>query len=325
MSSVKRIPLNNGTSIPIIGTGAWAPDEAEAQSQVKGWILTALKNGFRHIDTAKGYLTEAAVGQAIRESGIPRKDIFVTTKLPFTDHHRVAESFNESFKDLDVEYIDLYLMHFPQALEYEPGTRNLAQNPDGSYKKVDTVTFNESWAEIEKLLDTGKVKAIGVSNFSPKNLDKLLSTAKVTPAVNQVELHPYLAQEDLRAYCAEKGIVLTAYTPSGYAEVRGDPLIVELAKKYKSTPNQVILAWHIARDIVIVPKSVNSDRQKENITVSQVLIYLHGMNIEILLQLPTLESEDVKKISGLDRGKRICNGPDKFGQVYGWTMEELGW
>jgi len=182
------------------------------------------------------------------------------------------------------------------------------RNPDGTVKVTDDVNFNQSWAEMEKLLDTGKVKAIGVSNFSVKTLEQLLKTAKVVPAMNQVELHPYLVQNDLRDYCKSKGIVLTAYTPSGYSSVRGDPVVNQLAEKYKVTPTQVILAWHIARGNVIVPKSVNDARQKENIN------------------LPTLEAEDVAKISALDRNERLCNKADPTnGQVYGWTLEQLGW
>ncbi|TFK36517.1 reductase AKOR2 [Crucibulum laeve] len=306
MAANRKILLNSGTEIPIIGTGAYAPADAEAQSKVKDWLLTALKNDYRHIDTAVLYLTEAAVGQAIRESGIPREEIFVTTKLPWNHHHRVRQSFEESLHRLGLDYIDLYLIHWPGAVFYDPDNFK-PLNPDGTFKTTDSVTFNDSWAELEQLLPTGKVKAIGVSNFSIKTLEQLFKTAKITPAVNQVELHPYLLQKDLRDYCKKKGIVLVAYTPSGYSTVRSDPLILELAAKYKATPNQVILAWHMALGTVIVPKSENNERQKENIT------------------LPTLGAEDVERITALDRGERLCNKADKHGQVYGWTYEQLGW
>jgi len=157
-------------------------------------------------------------------------------------------------------------------------------------------------------LATGKVRAIGVSNFSIKTLESLLKTAKVVPAVNQVELHPYLTQNDLVDYCNAKGIVVTAYTPTGYATVREDETIVKLAKKYNATPAQVILAWHISRGVAVVPKSANVERQKENIT------------------LATLGAEDLKLISGLDRNQRLCARPnEKTGKVFGWTMEQLGW
>ncbi|KAF8999818.1 NADP-dependent oxidoreductase domain-containing protein [Cyathus striatus] len=302
MVVTRKLTLNNGVEIPIIGTGAWAPSDPESQGRVTGWILSALKNGFRHIDTARGYLTEKAVGQAVRESGIPREEIFITTKLPWGDHNRVRESFEESFNDLGLDYIDLYLIHWPQYID-----DNNSHNPDGTWRTIDSTNFNESWAEVEKLLDTGKVRSIGVSNFSIKTLDQLFKTAKVTPAVNQVEMHPYLAQNDLRAYCKEKGIAITAYTPSGYSIVRNDPLLIELSKKYGCTPNQLTLAWHLTRDTIIVPKSENPERQKENIN------------------LPTLDPEDIEKISKLDRNQRICNKADANGQVYGWTYEQLGW
>lgn len=306
-TSVPQFRLNNGVTIPAIGHGAWAPPNEEAQSKVKGWILTALKVGYRHIDTAQSYYTERAVGKAIKESGIPRDQIFITTKLSWTHQHIVAETFEESLKALGVDYIDLFLIHWPQPIVYEKGSTSLPRNPDGTVKVREDINFNQAWAEMEKLLETGKVKAIGVSNFSIKTLEQLFTTAKITPAVNQVELHPYLVQEALREYCANKGIALAAYTPSGYDSVRNDPLIVELASKYKTTPNQITLAWHLARNIVIVPKSDKQERQKENIN------------------LPTLDPEDVDKISKLDRGQRICNGADKNGQVYGWSLERLGW
>ncbi|RDB23876.1 Glycerol 2-dehydrogenase (NADP(+)) [Hypsizygus marmoreus] len=305
-TTVPWFTLNNGVKIPAIGHGAYAPAIEEAQSRVKDWILTALKAGYRHIDTAQGYGTERAVGEAIKASGIPREEIFITTKLQWNHQHIVAQTFEESLKALDVEYIDLFLIHWPQAVFYDKGN-SFPKNPDGSLKVTDEVNFNQAWAELEKIYATGKVKAIGVSNFSIKTLEQLFTTAKIVPAVNQVELHPYLAQEDLREYSAKKGIILTAYTPSGYDTVRNDPLILSLATKYNATPTQVILAWHIARGVVVVPKSEREERQKENIT------------------LPELDAEDISKISALDRGKRLCNYPDEKGQVYGWTVEQLGW
>ncbi|KAF8958431.1 NADP-dependent oxidoreductase domain-containing protein [Flammula alnicola] len=306
-AQIPKVKLNNGVEVPIIGDGSYAPPKPEDQARVKDWILTALKNGYRHIDTAFDYGTEKAVGEAIKASGIPREEIFVTTKLPWNHLGRVRESFETSLANLGTGYIDLYLMHWPQAIVYEEGN-SAPKNPDGTYKTTDSVTFNDAWSEMEKLLDTGKVRAIGVSNFSIKNLEKLFKTAKVIPAMNQVELHPYLAQNGLREYCAKKGIVLTAYTPSGYSVVRSDPLIVSLAEKYKVTPTQVIFAWHLSRGTVIVPKSENNERQKENIAV------------------PALSEEDIDKIWALDRGQRICNkANEKTGQVYGWTLEQLGW
>ncbi|KAF8064090.1 reductase AKOR2 [Lyophyllum atratum] len=321
MSYLESFKLNNGITIPAIGHGAWAPANEEAQSKVKAWILNALKAGYRHIDTAQVY---RAVGEAIKESGIPREQIFITTKLDATHQHIVAETFEASLKALGVDYIDLFLIHWPQAIVYEKGSALLPRNSDGTVKVREDVNFNQAWVEMEKLLETGKVKAVGVSNFSIETLEQLFTTAKITPAVNQVEcvlftwlskhqhtycprLHPYLVQEDLREYSAKKGIVLTAYAPSGYDSVRNDPLIVELANKYGTTANQITLAWHLARGVVIVPKSDKENRQLENIT------------------LPTLDKEDVDKISSLDRGQRLCNAADEYGQVYGWSLDRLGW
>ncbi|PPQ88567.1 hypothetical protein CVT25_009947 [Psilocybe cyanescens] len=248
--------------------------------------------------------TEKAVGQAIKESGIPREEIFVTTKLPLGCENPLKRAWQTW--ELATS-IWLYLVHWPQPIAYYEGY-DMPKNPDGSYKTEDNVSFNDTWAEVEKLLDTGKVRAIGVSNFSVKTLEQLFTTAKIVPAVNQVELHPYLAQNDLRDHCTRKGIVLTAYTPSGYSVVRGDPLIVSLAEKYKVTTTQVILAWHVSRKTVLVPTSKDSTRQKENLTI------------------PNISEVDLAKIWHLDHGQRICNAANpQTGQVWGWTLEQLGW
>ncbi|KAH9477442.1 Glycerol 2-dehydrogenase (NADP(+)) [Psilocybe cubensis] len=308
MSSSLKATLNNGVEIPLLATGSYAPPtDDKAQAAVPGWILSAIKNGFRHIDTAWGYRTEKSVGIAIKESGLPREEIFVTTKLPWHHQTRVRESFEESLADLGTGYIDLYLLHWPQPISFHEGNE-MPRRADGSYKTDDDVSFNDTWAEMEKLLDTGKVRAIGVSNFSVMNLEKLLATAKVVPAVNQVEMHPYLAQNGLRDYCTRKGILMTAYTPSGYSTVRNDPLIVSLAEKYNVTPTQVILAWHLSRKYVVIPTSKDSTRQKEN------------------LNIPNISEVDIEKIWHLDRGQRLCNAADpKYGQVWGWTLDQLGW
>jgi glycerol 2-dehydrogenase (NADP+) len=292
------VKLSTGIKIPVISNGSWAPATGNARAEVKDWTLTAFKAGYRHIDTAHGYGTEKSVGLAFKESGLKREDVFITTKLPWDHHSRVQESFNESLTNLGLDYVDLYLLHWPQCV---------VEDADGNLKAVESPTFVEVWAEIEKIFQQKKAKAIGVSNFSIKNLEILLETAKVVPAVNQVELHPYLAQNELREYCKNKNIVIEAYTPSGYSKVRNDPVIVEIAQKRGVTPNQVILAWHLARETVIVPKSADEERQKEN------------------LNLPVLSQDEVKQIDTLDRGERICNKPDEHGMVWGWTMEQLGW
>ncbi|EMD40880.1 hypothetical protein CERSUDRAFT_111462 [Gelatoporia subvermispora B] len=303
MSNIPRFTLNNGTSIPAIGLGGWGGMEDEERAASFEWMIPAIKAGYRHIDTAWFYGTEKAVAKAIKDSGVPREEIWITTKLPWHHHSRVQESFQESLDNLGTDYVDLYFLHWPQPVAYDPNDPWSKGEPT----ILEKPTFNEVWAEIEKIYESGKARAIGVSNFSIKTLEELFTTAKIVPAVNQVEMHPYLAQPELKAYCDAKGILITAYTPTGYKNVLTNPLIVELAEKYKVTPGQIVLAWHVARGVAAVPKSSNPQRQKDNIT------------------LPLLEEEDVKKITSLDRGERLCNKPDENGLVGGWHVDQLGW
>ncbi|PCH41513.1 Aldo/keto reductase [Wolfiporia cocos MD-104 SS10] len=306
MSSVPKFKLNTGALIPSVGLGGWGGLTKEERAATVPWFVTALKSGYRHIDTAWAYGTEKYVGEAIRQSGVPREEIWITTKLPW--HHpglRTAEqSIDESLKNLGTDYVDLYLLHWPQVIDWpDEDSEFLAEIKT----RNSSPTFNETWVGLEEVYAKGKAKNIGVSNFSVQNLEKLLATAKIVPAVNQVELHPYLAQEELKAYCDSKGIVLTAYTPTGYNTVRSDPLIVELTRKYNVTPAQIILAWHNSRGVVVVPKSSDAQRQRDN------------------LNLPNVAPEDLKRISALDRNERLCNKADPDGKVYGWTYEQLGW
>ncbi|KZT55833.1 Aldo/keto reductase [Calocera cornea HHB12733] len=303
MSTVPIVTLNNGVKLPAIGLGCWSGTTPEEQAKSEPWILTALQNGYRHLDTAYGYGTEKYVGNAIRSSGIPREEIFVTTKLPSNHHARVAESLEESLKRAGLDYFDLYLMHWPMAFHYRPDGY---KRPDGKPDLDEETTFSKTWADMEKLVGTGKVRAIGISNFSIQNLEILLKDAKIVPAMNQVELHPLLRQEDLVQYCKGKGIMLTAYSPTGYAQVREHPVVVKIAEKHKASPAQIALAWHVQRGYAACPKSTNSERQKENIN------------------LPTLDAEDIEKLNSIDENRHLCNyGPGPL--VSGWTYEQLGW
>lgn len=229
-------------------------------------VINGLKAGYRHIDTADGYHNEEEVGRAIRDSGIPRKEIFVTTKLNNTDHHRVKEALGRSLKALDLEYIDLWLMHWPQGFQ---GDRCI--QPD------EHPTYHETWAEMVKTLDTGKVRAIGVSNFGVPILKSLLESTTVVPAVNQVELHPCLPQEALRKFAAEHGIVITAYSPIGQpaagsvSPLLTDETVKSVAKKTGATEGQVVLSWAVQNGIIVVPKSENPERLKANISVCPLL------------------------------------------------------
>ncbi|KAK7031641.1 putative aldo-keto reductase [Favolaschia claudopus] len=310
MAAIPSMKLNTGALIPAIGLGA-APGEFTPQgvAESEKWFLTAIKAGYRHLDTAYIYGTESAVGGALRTSGVPREEIFVTTKLPWHHPKYVARSFDESLRNLGLKYIDLYLLHFPQVAEYPGGYDAPSDVVEimTQMKIVDKPTLNETWAELEKIHADGRARAIGVSNFSIKTLEQLFKTAKIVPAVNQVEMHPYLAQTELLEYCRKKGIMVTAYSPSGREAVRNDPTIVALAEKYKATPTQIILAWHLARGVVAIPKSADSQRQKEN------------------LVLPALSAEDVALVTGLDRNERVVNKLGADGTLYGWTADQYGW
>ncbi|KII95745.1 hypothetical protein PLICRDRAFT_97506 [Plicaturopsis crispa FD-325 SS-3] len=295
--------LNDGTKIPCIGMGCWMGSPGGGVL-VHEMCRKALKNGYRHFDTAAGYSNEEHVGAAIRESGIPREEIFITTKLPQECHDSVQESFERSLKNLDCGYIDLYLMHWPQA--YKDGVfHRKTIGPD------EHPTFIDTWKDMEKLLLTGKVKSIGVSNFSIKTLTRLLPHCTVVPATNQVELQPCLPQEDLVAFCAEKGIVLTAYSPLGQGNgLVDEPVIKSIAEKSNATPGQVLLAWGVQRGTVVIPKSANEQRMIDNIT------------------LITLSDEDMATLNALHKKPGMHKSFLWYhvdGGVFGWTYEQLGW
>jgi len=267
-----------------------------------------LKEGFRHIDEAWMYRTEKYLGEQILKSGIPREELFITTKLPPQHSGRVKEFFEDSLKALGLDYVDLYLIHGPVALADSNPVGEEIPFPDPNNEiKLHPITINETWSMMEDLLETGKVKAIGVSNFSVKTLTQLLETAKVVPAVNQVEMHPYLAQQDLLDFCNEKGIHITAYTPTGGGAVREDPMIKDLAVKYNVTPTQIILGWGLARGVSLATQSSKELHRKQT------------------LNLPDLDQEDVKKITALDCKQSVHLRLDKRGTIWGWTLEQYGW
>ncbi|KAG1744634.1 NADP-dependent oxidoreductase domain-containing protein [Suillus paluster] len=303
---MKSLQLKSGASMPCIALGSWVGTHPKERAKASSWLLTALEAGYRHIDTAALYGTEGAVGEAVKLSGIPRKDLFITTKLPWHHTRRVRESLDESLKRAGLDYFDLYLIHWPQVVVYE-NDHPAPLNADGSLMLDETCDFNDTWKEMEKVLASGKVRSIGVSNFSIKTLEQLLKTAKVMPAVLQIELHPYLAQNELLQWCKENGIAVVAYAATGYAVVREDPTVVALAKKYNVTPTQIVLSWHIRRGTGLVTKSENASRQEENLKV----IKLH--------------EGDARRIDALDKNRRLCIKPDKQGKVFGWTFDRLGW
>lgn len=251
-----KFKLNTGAEIPAVGLGTWQ----SAPGEVEKAVSHAIAVGYRHIDTAFCYQNEHEVGQGIKEalaSGkVKREDLFVTTKLWCSYHTRVEEALDASLKNLGLDYIDLYLMHWPVAFNPNDGSRDI----DHSHSHVTT------WKNMEKLLGTGKVKAIGVSNYSKLYLEQLLPHATVVPAVNQIENHPALPQQEIVDFCKEKGIHITAYSPLGST---GSPLftaepIVEVAKKRGVGSATVLLSWHIARGSSVLPKSVTPSRIEEN-------------------------------------------------------------
>ncbi|OBZ86729.1 D-galacturonate reductase [Choanephora cucurbitarum] len=271
MVCTKTFELNNGTKIPAVGLGTW--QSAGEGDVVYNAVKSAIAAGYRHIDAAMMYGNEVEVGRGIRdglkENGLKREDIFVTTKLATIDArpNLVPQGFEESLRKLDIEYLDLYMMHWPVAVN--PTTRQFVPlRPDGSRDLDEELNgrFELTWEAMEKLLDTGKVKSIGVANFSIPNLERLLKTAKVVPAVNQIELHPYLPQTKLVEYCTSKGIHCSAYSPLGSSQstLLQDDTLNKIAQAHGKSVAQILISWGVTRTSVL-PKSVNPERIKANI------------------------------------------------------------
>jgi diketogulonate reductase-like aldo/keto reductase len=243
MTGGPHIKLNNGVEIPQVGLGVY---QAEAGDETRRAVRAALEVGYRHIDTARIYGNEQDVGAAIRESGVPRDEIFVTTKLWNSDQGKgkTSAAFEASLKRLGLDRIDLYLIHWPVA-----GKRH------------------DSWSELTKLVATGKCRAIGVSNYTIKHMDELLEASDVVPAVNQVEFSPFLFQKKLLEHCTAKNIVVEAYSPLVQAKRMKDPTLVKVAEKYRKTPAQILIRWSMQHGLIVIPKSVKKDRIAENFGV----------------------------------------------------------
>ncbi|XP_073695501.1 aldo-keto reductase family 1 member A1-A [Garra rufa] len=293
------ITLSTGKQMPTVGLGTWK----SAPGQVKQAVLAALDCGYKHIDCAAAYSNEREVGEALSErlgAGKPlkREDIFVTSKLWNTKHHPddVEEACKKSLSDLRLSYLDLYLMHWPMA--FKRGDELMPRRSDGTILYDDT-HYRDTWAAMEKLVDQGLVKAIGLSNFNARQIDDILSIAKHKPVVNQVECHPYLVQTQLVCHCWSRGLAVTAYSPlgspdrpwvtSGEAHLLDDPRVVGLAKRYNKTPAQVIIRWHVQRGVVCIPKSVTPSRIKQNIEVFDF----------------KLTDEDMRVIESFNRNERL--------------------
>lgn len=275
MNKTTTLQLNNGITMPMLGLGVFRSAEGKETADAVRWALEA---GYIHIDTARIYRNEKSVGQGIRDSGVRREDIFVTTKLWNDDMraHAQLNAIDASLKDLGLEYVDLYLIHWP------------------------VENFVESWHAMEKILAAGKARAIGVSNFKEHHLNTLLSQSEVVPAVNQIELHPYLTQEPVRQYCQEKGIIVEAWSPlgglHGNGSVLAEPVVTELAHKYGKSPAQIVIRWDLQNGIVTIPKSVHKERIIQNGDIYDF----------------ELTSEELQKITALNKNQRFGSDPDTF-------------
>jgi glycerol 2-dehydrogenase (NADP+) len=278
-NTAKTFKLNTGASIPAIGLGTWQSEPGEVGQAVEA----ALKAGYRHIDTAAGYGNEKEVGEGIRASGVPREEIFLTTKLNNPDHKRVAEAIDESLKNLGTDYVDLYLVHWPSSTD-----------PNDSKKHYPDWDFVDTWREMQKLVGTGKVKAIGVSNFAIKNLERLLNdpSCKVVPAVNQIELHPGNPSPKLVAYNTSKGIHSSGYSPLGSTNspLSNNATLEKIAKAKGKSPTQVLLMWGIQKGWSVLPKSVTPSRIEANFALDDW----------------SLTDEEIAKIDAIPDRFKVC-------------------
>ncbi len=264
-----KLRLNDGNLIPQLGLGVWQIGPAKTSDAV----LAALEANYRHIDTASAYGNEESVGAAIRTSGVPRERIFVTTKLWNSDHANPERALDTSLRKLKMDYVDLYLIHFPVRQR------------------------RQSWRALEALRAKGKTRSIGVSNFTIAHLAELLAEGETVPAVNQVEFHPYLYQQELLAFCQAKGIVVEAYSPLTHGERLKDPKLVAIAKKYSSAETkstaQILIRWALQHGLVVIPKSSNRRRISDNADV---------FDFEI-------SEEDMRLLDNFNENLRTCWDP----------------
>ncbi|MEU6975505.1 MULTISPECIES: aldo/keto reductase [unclassified Streptomyces] len=272
-AAVPTVTLNNGVEIPQLGFGVFqVPDDETAAA-----VTTALETGYRSIDTAAVYGNETGVGRALAASGLPREDLFVTTKLWNADqgYDATLRAFDAGLAKLGLDHVDLYLIHWPTP------ARDL---------------YRDSWRALERLAEEGRIRAAGVSNFQPAHLARLMDGAKLTPAVNQIELHPGLQQAELRAFHAGHGIATEAWSPLAQGAVLNDAVVGELAARYGKSPAQIVLRWHLQLGNIVIPKSVTPARIRENFAVFDF----------------ALTAEDVQAMTALDRGLRTGPHPDEL-------------
>lgn len=270
---MNKVKLNNGIEIPQLGLGVFQTPEGSATRDAVTWALQA---GYRHIDTAKVYGNEKSVGDGIKASGVNREDIFLTTKLWNEDirQGRALAAFNESLQRLQTDYVDLYLIHWPA---------------DG---------FEAAWQVLEDLYKEGRVRAIGVSNFHAQHLAALESIMTVPPVVNQLESHPYFANQELIDLCHTKQMAVEAWSPLGGTggSLLADTVLNELAEKYHKSAAQIVIRWHLQRGIIVIPKSLHQERIRAN---SEVFDF-------------ELSAADMARINGLNQNRRVGANPDTF-------------
>ncbi|MDM5321451.1 aldo/keto reductase [Bacillus altitudinis] len=266
------VTLNNGVEMPWFGLGVF---KVEDGNQVVDAVKAAIRNGYRSIDTAAVYKNETGVGKAIKESGVKREDLFITSKVWNTDqgYDKALAAFDASLNRLGLDYLDLYLIHWP--------------GPN-------TETFKDTWRALEKLYKDGKVRAIGVSNFYIQHLEELLKDAEIVPAVNQVEFHPKLTLVELRQYAKEKGIQIEAWSPLMQGKLLDHDVLKDMAARYNKSVAQVILRWDLQSGVVTIPKSINEERIKQNADIFDF----------------ELSREDMEKIDALNNNERVGSNPE---------------
>ncbi|MFF1252094.1 aldo/keto reductase [Pseudarthrobacter sp. NPDC058329] len=265
---MSELTLNNGITVPQLGFGVFQVPPEDTQRTVED----ALEAGYRHIDTAAAYRNEAGVGAAIAAAGIARQDLFITTKLRNGDQGRAQEAFQNSRKALRLDYVDLYLIHWPVPSQG---------------------LFVQAWKEMERLYENNQIRAIGVSNFLREHLDELLKSSEIVPAVNQFELHPSYQQADLAAKCRDLGIAVEAYSPLGQGADLNGNAVTAIANTHNASTAQVVLAWHLAAGNIVIPKSSQASRIRENFAASTL----------------TLSDEEISAITALESGARLGSDP----------------
>ncbi|KAI8869366.1 aldo-keto reductase [Ramicandelaber brevisporus] len=273
--------------MPLIGFGSVEVKEEH--------ILAAFEAGYRHIDGAPLYLNEDLTGRAIKASGIPREQLWITSKLWNTDHHDAAAALDRTLKDLGTDYVDLYLIHYPVQAEKPAGKEGDFCREMVNERRTD---FAAVWKQMEALVDSGKARSIGVSNFKISHLEEILKVARIIPAVNQVEMHPYFKQKELFDYCRSRGIHLTAYSPfgaGGEPKLTADPVVAKIAEKHGVHPSNVLISWHLHRDCSVIPRSA---------TIK---------NIQSNLKVVELDEEDIKAIEDIKFEKRYLDPTQFFG------------